>query len=207
MRFWVSPKLRWLSRRRIRRAAAFGGDRRFGTEHAVAVIEALAQASVGIVAHQRVKSLAAAGQAVFARHRQILVEGEYSGIVKPWEHYIPIRPDASDFPQVLDAMRDRRLVDRLISNCRETILSTGHLRYRHLAENVIDLIATHKKRKRVTSNCDLVCKVARRYEEEMPRKYADHWRRQAVRAKLVGLIDRSPAISGVVRAVWSSVRG
>ena len=138
---------------------------------------------------------------------QILVEGEYSGIVKPWEHYIPIRPDASDFPQVLDAMRDRRLVDRLISNCRETILSTGHLRYRHHADTVIDLIATHKKRKRVTSNCDLVCKVARRYEEEMPRKYADHWRRQAVRAKLVGLLDRSPAISGVVRAVWSSVRG
>ena len=138
---------------------------------------------------------------------QILVEGEYSGIVKPWEHYIPIRPDASDFPQVLDAMRDRRLVDRLISNCRETILSTGHLRYRHLADNVIDLIATHKKRKHVTSNCDAVGTVARRYEQEMPRKYADHWRRQAVRAKLVGLLDRSPAISGVVRAVWSSVRG
>jgi hypothetical protein len=38
---------------------------------------------------------------------QILVDGEYSGIVKPGEHFIPIRPDASNFPEVLDAMADR----------------------------------------------------------------------------------------------------
>ena len=48
---------------------------------------------------------------------QILVVGAYSGMVQPWEHYIPIGDDASNFIDVLQAMQDRSLVLRLIKNC------------------------------------------------------------------------------------------
>lgn len=137
---------------------------------------------------------------------QILVEGEYSGIVQPWEHYIPVRSDASDFPQVLHAMRDQHLVDRLIRNCREAILDTEGLRYRHTARTVTELISTHNVRKRAKSSFDAVGKIAQRYEQEMPKKYADHWRRQAFRGKLVRVLDRSPAVSRMIRSAWSRVR-
>ena len=72
---------------------------------------------------------------------QILVEGHYSGILKPWEHYIPIKADASDFDKVLEAMQDRTLTDRLIVRCRATLLDTTALHYRSHANEVIRLIA------------------------------------------------------------------
>lgn len=72
---------------------------------------------------------------------QILVEGYYSGIIKPWEHYIPIKADASDFDKVLEAMQDRELTDRLIACCRATLLDTSALHYRSYANEVIRLIA------------------------------------------------------------------
>lgn len=59
---------------------------------------------------------------------QILVEGEYSGILSPWDHYIPIKPDASDFSNVVEAMKDRALCSRLIENCKSTLLGCPGLR-------------------------------------------------------------------------------
>ena len=41
---------------------------------------------------------------------QILVEGDYSGLVQPWEHFIPIRSDASDFQEVQEAMKAEGLI-------------------------------------------------------------------------------------------------
>jgi len=71
---------------------------------------------------------------------QILVEGEYSGLLKPWEHYIPIKADASDFDQVLQAMKDRSLTDRLVVNCRTLLMNTPALHYRTHAQEMIKLI-------------------------------------------------------------------
>lgn len=76
---------------------------------------------------------------------QILVEGSYSDILKPWQHYIPIKPDASDFDAVREAMCDRSLTDRLIANCRATLLNTPALHYRAHAQGVIDLIVERRE--------------------------------------------------------------
>jgi hypothetical protein len=70
---------------------------------------------------------------------QILVDGEYSGIVKPGEHFIPIRPDASNFPEVLDAWPTGRLVDGMIRRCREAVLSVDALRYKNKARMILNL--------------------------------------------------------------------
>lgn len=138
---------------------------------------------------------------------QILVEGEYSGIIQPWEHYIPIRADASNFTDVLHAMRDQGLVERLIKNCKEVVLDTEDLRYKHKACKIIELIANRATDKRVTSSCDAVRKIAGQYERDMARKYAEYWHRQAFRRQLVRFLDRSPVVSRLVRSVRSMVRG
>jgi glycosyltransferase involved in cell wall biosynthesis len=72
---------------------------------------------------------------------QILVEGAYSGILKPWEHYIPIRADASDFDDVAEAMRDHALCARLIANCKSALLDFKALRYESYAKAIMDAIA------------------------------------------------------------------
>ncbi|MEF8729095.1 MAG: hypothetical protein V5B34_12910 [Accumulibacter sp.] len=138
---------------------------------------------------------------------QVLVEGDYSGIVRPWEHYIPIRADATDFPQVLEAMRDRQLVDRLISNCRETILDSKELHYRHKAATVIGLIESHRVGSGPATDAEAVQRTIRRYEEDMRQTYAKHWRRQSFRRKLSRFVDRSPTVSRLARTVWSGLRG
>lgn len=137
---------------------------------------------------------------------QILVEGEYSGIIQPWEHYIPIRHDASNFTEVFHAMRDQGLVERLIKNCKEVILATEELRYKHKACKIIEFIADHATKKRVASSCDAVRKIAGQYERDMTEKYAEYWRRQAFRRQLVRFLDRSPVVSRLVRSVRSMVR-
>lgn len=76
---------------------------------------------------------------------QILVDGHYSGILKPWEHYIPITADASNFDEVLEAMQNRTLTDRLIANCRTALLNTTALHYRSHANEMMRLIVERTK--------------------------------------------------------------
>ncbi len=137
---------------------------------------------------------------------QILVDGEYSGIVKPWEHYIPIRPDASNFSEVFDAMRDLPLVERLARNCREAILDTEALRDRNKAKRMLDAIASFKTSKRVTSDPDKGNRVAALYGKEMGKSYQDYWNRQAFRRGLVNLVDRFPLAGRLARSVRSAIR-
>lgn len=89
---------------------------------------------------------------------QILVEGNYSGILKPWEHYIPIKPDASDFDTVLRAMRDRALCAELVANCKTTLLDFKGLRYESYARSIIDAVfemaGRYPKRNRAQSDSD-----------------------------------------------------
>lgn len=137
---------------------------------------------------------------------QILVDGSYSGLIQPWEHYIPIRPDASNFPQVFEAMQDQGLVRQLIRNCRTAILDCDDLRYSHNARKTIDLISDALTRKRVTSNNAKVCTTINRYQLEMPDKYRTHWKKIAHRRKLTKLIDSQPMISKVVRSTHKLLR-
>lgn len=137
---------------------------------------------------------------------QILVEGNYSGLIEPYEHYIPIAPDASDFENVRAAMLDRALVDRLIKNCRQTILDTKQLRYRHKARSVLELIADLAHKKNVKSNHEHVCAIARRYERDMAGKRARYWLVQSARSKLSDLLEHAPSIARILRETRNRLR-
>lgn len=54
----------------------------------------------------------------------ILYEGEYSGILKPWRHYIPLKKDHSNMPEVVSALKSRELCERLVEQA-----------FREIAEN------------------------------------------------------------------------
>ena len=68
---------------------------------------------------------------------QVLVEGEYLGLLVPWEHYIPVRFDLSDVDMALDAMRDVDAAKRRIAACQETLVENPALRYSTLAKEVM----------------------------------------------------------------------
>ena len=131
---------------------------------------------------------------------QILVDGEYSGIVKPGEHFIPIRPDASNFPEVLEAMADRPMVEGMIRRCREAVLSVDALRYKNKARMILNLIGELTAHKKPGSNCEKVRQVIARYAAEMPPKYQSCWRRQNYRTRLVKALAPYPRLHQMLRS-------
>lgn len=137
---------------------------------------------------------------------QILVEGEYSQILEPWQHYIPIKSDVSDFDQVLHAMQDLALVDRLRRDCRSALLDHESLRASNSARLVIGLIAEKKAQKGVTSDCDLVKLTAQRYLKLMLPRYRRLWRTQATRRGLHHLASKYPPVLSLARSLRSLLR-
>lgn len=56
----------------------------------------------------------------------ILFEGEYSGVVKPWTHYIPLAKDFSNMEQVVEKLRDTNFLRDLACSSYDDIVSSGH---------------------------------------------------------------------------------
>lgn len=52
-------------------------------------------------------------EAAALRTVMVLFEGEYSGVLKPWAHYIPLKKDFSNFEEVLAAIRDERRLQEI----------------------------------------------------------------------------------------------
>jgi hypothetical protein len=125
---------------------------------------------------------------------QILVDGEYSGIVKPGDHYIAIREDASNFEEVCEVMSDSAEVAKMIKRCREAILSVDALRYRNKARMTLELIGDLAARKRLAPNRERARSSISRYAVEMPAKYKSCWRSQRLRASVVRAVAPFPLL-------------
>lgn len=137
---------------------------------------------------------------------QILVDGEYSGIVKPWDHFIPIRDDASNFEEVRSAIADTAEVLRMIKRCREAILSVDALRYRTSAKVTLELIRDLAGRRGYMANQGKVDKAIRRYAEEMPFRYSAYWRRQHLRGRFVRAVAPYPMLFQTLRSIARMLR-
>src|SRR5690606_3422536 len=47
------------------------------------------------------------------RTAMVLYEGNYSGILKPWRHFIPLQKDFGNFNEVVAALRDDGLLQQI----------------------------------------------------------------------------------------------
>jgi hypothetical protein len=139
-------------------------------------------------------------EAALLSSAQILVDGEYSGIVKPDEHFIAIRPDASNFPEVLDAMADRPLVEGMIRRCREAVLSVDALRYKSKARMILNLVGEMTAHKKPVSSGNKVRQVIARYASEMQPKYQSCWRHQNYRTRLAKALAPYPRLHQMLRS-------
>jgi hypothetical protein len=137
---------------------------------------------------------------------QILVRGSYSGMIEPWEHYLPIEADASNFDEVYQAMRDRGHVARMIDNCRSALLDVKALRISHAANELLDLIRERSPRIGRGRGDDSGRSTFARYEEEMAGRYQRLWRRQEIRATIVQSLQRVPVLYRWIREMRERIR-
>jgi hypothetical protein len=66
----------------------------------------------------------------------ILYEGEYSGILKPWRHYLPMKKDHSNMKEIVDALRDPCLCEEIAENAYREIAENPQYSFRALAAKV-----------------------------------------------------------------------
>ena len=69
---------------------------------------------------------------------QILVEGEYNGVLKPWKHYIPIKSDFSDIEMVLDIVEKDDLRQDIVTNVWRDVVASGRYNYRSFVSYVLE---------------------------------------------------------------------
>jgi hypothetical protein len=137
---------------------------------------------------------------------QILVEGLYSGVISPWEHFIPIKGDASNFADVVLAMRDTTFVNRMIKDCKEALLDFEGLRARNQAIRVIELIHELKAKKNIRTNLSQVANVISKYEADVIPRLRKIWRKQEYRNILSKFIHRHEALVTMKNIVRKSLR-
>lgn len=119
-------------------------------------------------------------EAAALRTVMVLYEGEYSGILRPWRHYIPLRRDFSNFPEVLEAIRDPARLQKIADNAYNEVACNPAYSYKTFISRVDD---------------DLESQFFRRSKRRSKTPYT--------RSKYLGQLARSP--SYVAHRLYSPV--
>jgi hypothetical protein len=91
-------------------------------------------------------------EACTMRTCQILVEGDYNGILKPDKHYIELKSDFRNLDQVLDLVQHDNLRERITSNAYRDIVESGQYTYREMVRFILEKsLGTEKMRQRSLS--------------------------------------------------------
>jgi hypothetical protein len=80
-------------------------------------------------------------EACATRTCQVLVEGDYNGILRPGEHYIELRRDLSNLEQVLDLMADDSERAAITERAYRDVVASGRYSYRSYVREIEDVIA------------------------------------------------------------------
>jgi len=80
-------------------------------------------------------------EAIALRTALVLFEGEYSGVISPGVHYIPLKKDLSNLDEVLERLADDEYLERLTSRAWTDVVGSGRYSYRafiDLVDKAID---------------------------------------------------------------------
>ncbi|MCC7381514.1 MAG: hypothetical protein IT384_06765 [Deltaproteobacteria bacterium] len=73
-------------------------------------------------------------EAVALRTALVLFEGEYSGVVRPWEHYLPLKKDFSNAEEILARLDDLSLLEEMTERAYRELIQSGRYSYRRAME-------------------------------------------------------------------------
>lgn len=90
-------------------------------------------------------------EAIKLRTALVLFEGDYSGVVMPNIHYIPLKKDFSNFDQVVESLQDDKFVMQITNKAYEDIIHSGRYSYQQFIagvdEKMQELCLRRSKRK------------------------------------------------------------
>ena len=68
-------------------------------------------------------------EAIAMKTALVLFEGKYSGVIKPWEHFIPLKKDFSNVEEVFTAIDDDDFVAAMVKRAYNDVLGTDKFHY------------------------------------------------------------------------------
>ena len=80
-------------------------------------------------------------EAAALRTALVLYEGEYSGVLEPHRHYVPLRKDFANFPEVLKALKDDDYLQQMVDRTYEEIACNPAYSYRGFASSFDEVVA------------------------------------------------------------------
>ena len=86
---------------------------------------------------------------------QILVEDDYLGVLEPWVHYIPTDRDLSNLGDIVKALKDDDLLERITGAAYETLACSDRFTYRAFVNQVLSQVTEHQPALRIDHGVDL----------------------------------------------------
>lgn len=77
---------------------------------------------------------------------QILIPGDYSGFMKPYHDYVPLKEDCSNVDEILEILKDESLCLNMIQNCYNSILSQNSLNVGNVLNGTLEFVRSKVKR-------------------------------------------------------------
>lgn len=75
-------------------------------------------------------------EAAALRTLMVMYEGEYSGVLEPWRHYVPLKPDHSNMKEVVSILRDDRRAEEIIDRAYRDLILSGRYSYRTMVATI-----------------------------------------------------------------------
>lgn len=77
-------------------------------------------------------------EAAAFRILQVMFEGEYSGVLQPMVHYVPLKKDFSNFDQVVALIGDRDAREEIVENAHRDLIRSDTYSYKQFVAGVDD---------------------------------------------------------------------
>ncbi len=88
-------------------------------------------------------------EAAMTKTLQILVEGDYGGVFKPWVHYVPLKKDFSNIDEVLIFLNNYEACEQIVMTAYNDIVLSGNFSYRkfvsHIRTEIVNTIGESPK--------------------------------------------------------------
>lgn len=100
---------------------------------------------------------------------QVLVEGDYNGVLQPGIHYIELKKDFSNITKVLDQIRNHKLCSEMAERTYQDVVLSGKYTYKAFSQTVLDHIQSQINNSAQDSLSDKLVypwlHIRRRYEK------------------------------------------
>lgn len=78
-------------------------------------------------------------EACVTRTCQILTEGDYDGVLKPWVHYLPLKKDFSNLSQIIELVRNDSLRSEIVERAYHDVVASKIYSYANYVGFVLNL--------------------------------------------------------------------